>query len=73
MLIKLEGNHYWCCLQYQSETSLYSQGYGEYDTAEIFGVDSTEVGLARTTPYAVAHAGWVGVQTYIDTTRQLQS
>ena len=39
---------------------------GQYDTAEIFGVDATEVGLARTTAYAVAHAGWVGVQTYID-------
>jgi len=40
---------------------------GQYDTAEIFGVDATEVGLARTTAFAVAHAGWVGVTSYIDT------
>ena len=40
---------------------------GQYGTAEVYGVDSTEVGLARTTSYAVAHSGWVGMTTYIDT------
>ena len=33
----------------------------------VFGVDSIEVGVAKTTPYAVTHSGWVGVTTYIDT------
>lgn len=39
----------------------------------VFGVDVTETGIARTTTvdskagaYGVAHAGWVGVTTYID-------
>lgn len=39
----------------------------------IFGVDATEVGIATATTvagkagaYSVAHAGWVGVTTYID-------
>lgn len=33
----------------------------------VFGVDSIEVGVSRTTRYAVAHSGWVGITTYIDT------
>ena len=40
----------------------------------VFGVDANEVGTARTitvggkaAAYAVAHSGWVGVTTYIDT------
>jgi len=40
----------------------------------VFGVDTTETGIARTTTvgdkvgaFGVAHAGWVGVTTYIDT------
>ena len=39
----------------------------------VFGVDTVETGVARTTTvggkagaYGVAHAGWVGVTTYID-------
>lgn len=39
----------------------------------IFGVDTTETGVARTTTvggkagaFGVAHAGWVGVTTYVD-------
>ena len=39
----------------------------------VFGVDTTEVGIARTVTvggkvgaYGVTHAGWVGVTTYID-------
>ena len=34
--------------------------------ADIFGIDPYEVGVANTTTYAVAHAGWVGIHTYID-------
>jgi len=40
----------------------------------VFGVDTTEAGVARTTTvggkagaFGVAHAGWVGVTTYVDT------
>ena len=40
----------------------------------VFGVDTTEVGVARATTvagkagaYSVPHAGWVGVTTYVDT------
>jgi len=40
----------------------------------VFGVDTTEAGVAAGTTvggknaaYAVAHAGWVGVTTYVDT------
>ena len=32
----------------------------------VYGVDPTEVGVAATTAYAVAHGGWVGVTTYTD-------
>jgi hypothetical protein len=34
---------------------------------DVFGVDQVEVGVAVTTKYAVAHSGWVGIMTYIDT------
>jgi hypothetical protein len=34
---------------------------------DVFGVDRVEVGVAATTKYAVAHSGWVGIMTYIDT------
>jgi hypothetical protein len=33
----------------------------------VFGIDSVEVGVAATTPYAVTHSGWVGITTYVDT------
>jgi hypothetical protein len=33
----------------------------------VFGVDSVEVGVAKTTAYAVTHSGWVGITTYVDT------
>jgi hypothetical protein len=33
----------------------------------VFGVDSVEVGVAKTTPYAVTHSGWIGITTYVDT------
>ena len=45
----------------------------------VFGVDQIEVGIAATTAvggknaaYAVAHSGWVGVTTYIDTHGRLR-
>lgn len=43
--------------------TLHDTHWGE---AEIYGVDETEAGVARTTAYAVAHAGWVGLTTYTD-------
>jgi len=33
---------------------------------EIYGIDPTEAGIAKTTKYAVAHPGWVGIHTYVD-------
>lgn len=43
-------------------------------TSSVFGVDAQEVGAASTiavggkaAAYAVAHSGWVGVTTYVDT------
>lgn len=45
----------------------------------VFGVDVTETGIARTTTvggkagaYGVAHAGWVGVTTYLDSAGNLR-
>jgi hypothetical protein len=35
-------------------------------TNVVYGVDVNEAGAATTTQYAVAHAGWVGVHTYVD-------
>jgi hypothetical protein len=35
-------------------------------TNVVYGVDVNEAGAATTTKYAVAHAGWVGVHTYVD-------
>ena len=32
----------------------------------VYGVDVNETGAAAATKYAVAHAGWVGVHTYVD-------
>tara|TARA_B100001287_G_C22298778_1_gene351782 strand:- start:33 stop:554 length:522 start_codon:yes stop_codon:yes gene_type:complete len=42
-----------------------------FDEDEIYGVDTTEQGVANAASgdarkYAPAHAGWVGIQTYID-------
>ncbi len=35
-------------------------------TVSVVGVDVAESGIAKTTSYAVEHAGWVGIQTYTD-------
>mgnify|MGYP001179830857 FL=1 len=45
---------------------------GQYGTAEIYGVDTTEQGVANAASgnarkYAPPHAGWVGITTYVDT------
>jgi hypothetical protein len=45
------------------KSTLHDTHWGE---DEIYGVDETEAGVARTTAYAVAHAGWVGLTTYTD-------
>lgn len=49
-----------------SESPIYAVTDSNYDAGEIYGVDVAEVGVAATTPYAVTHAGWVGMTTYID-------
>ena len=46
-------------------------GDTHYGPGEIFGVDTTEVGIANTATgearkFAPAHAGWVGITTYND-------
>lgn len=38
----------------------------------VFGVDANEVGVAKTTPYAVTHEGWVGIMTYVDSQGNLR-
>ena len=35
-------------------------------TRTVVGVDPTEAGIATATKFAVQHAGWVGIMTYID-------
>ena len=42
-----------------------------WEGSEVYGVDETEIGIARTATgearqYKPAHAGWVGVTTYLD-------
>ena len=36
-------------------------------TTSVYGVDHLEVGVAATTAFAVAHSGWVGITSYVDT------
>lgn len=48
------------------ESPKYAVLDSNYAGDEIYGVDADEVGVARTTAYAVAHAGWVGMSTYVD-------
>ena len=38
----------------------------KYSAGDIFGVDNTEVGVARATAYSVTHGGWVGITSYTD-------
>ena len=41
-------------------------GQTQYSASSIYGVDNTEVGVARGTAYSVAHGGWVGITSYVD-------
>jgi len=56
-----------------SEQPVYLPEDSNYSGNEIYGIDNTEVGVAQTTAYGgVAHSGWVGVTTYIDTHGKLR-
>ena len=37
-----------------------------WGVSDIYGVDPTEVGVAKTTIYSVDHGGWIGITTYTD-------
>ncbi len=37
-----------------------------YGADDVYGVDNTEVGVARGTAYSVTHGGWVGITSYTD-------
>ena len=57
-----------------SEQPKYLTQDTNWGTDEIYGVDNTEVGVANTATgdarkYAPAHAGWVGVTTYMSNGR----
>jgi hypothetical protein len=49
-----------------SQKPKYTMYDSHYAADEIYGVDVAEADVAKTTQYSVEHAGWVGVQTYID-------
>ena len=52
---------------FRSQKPKYTLHDTHYGAADIFGIDRYEVGVAATTDkYAVAHAGWVGINTYND-------
>lgn len=43
-----------------------------YAAGEIYGVDEFEAASVVTTQYAVTHAGWVGIKTYVDANGSLR-
>jgi len=49
-----------------SQKPKYTLHDSHYAADEIYGVDVTEAGIAKTTQYSVEHAGWVGIITYMD-------
>jgi hypothetical protein len=49
-----------------SQKPKYTMHDSHYAADEIYGVDVSEAEVAKTTQYSVEHAGWVGIQTYID-------
>lgn len=56
-----------------SEQPVYLSDDSNYNGNEIYGIDNTEIGVAKTTAYGgVAHSGWVGVTTYTDTHGKLR-
>ena len=59
---------------YTLEDSNYGNGgAGAGSTiASVYGVDIYEAGANVTTQYAVTHAGWVGIKTYVDSEGNLR-
>jgi hypothetical protein len=53
---------------YTLEDSNYGNGTG----TSIYGVDVDETGAAVETQYAVTHAGWVGIKTYMGSEGELR-
>lgn len=49
-----------------SQKPKYTLHDSNYGADDIYGIDTLEVGVAATTRFAVAHAGWVGITTYND-------
>jgi hypothetical protein len=43
-----------------------------YAAGEVYGVDEYEAASVVTTKYAVTHAGWVGIKTYVDSSGSLR-
>lgn len=56
---------------YVMQDSNYSPTSGSSDN-KIYGVDPTEAAGNVTTQYAVTHAGWVGIKTYVDNSGNLR-
>ena len=48
------------------EKPKFTLGDSNYGVNDVFGVDPTETGVAKGTAYSVAHGGWVGITSYID-------
>lgn len=55
-----------------SQRPKYTLFDSNYSSTEIYGVSNDEVAVARTTAYSVAHGGWVGIHTYVDTHGRLR-
>ena len=55
-----------------SQKPKYTLHDSHYDANAIYGVDTNEATAAVNTKYAVTHAGWVGIITYIDADNQLR-
>lgn len=49
-----------------SQKPKYTLHDSNYAENEVYGVDTREAVAAINTQYKVSHAGWVGVQTYVD-------
>ena len=48
------------------EKPKFTLGDSNYGVNGIFGVDAAETAVAKSTAYSVAHGGWVGITSYID-------
>jgi len=55
-----------------SQRPKYTLFDSNYRSTEIYGVSNDEVAVAHTTAYSVAHGGWVGIHTYVDTHGRLR-